>query len=622
MPTADTSSKKKQLPLMVGALGVVFGDIGTSPLYALKSSIFLAGVSGEQNEIMGLISLFIWALILIVSVKYMSLVMRLDKNGEGGILILSSLVSDLCKPKHKKLVMTAGILGVSFFVGDGIITPAISILSAVEGIVIVKPELAEYVSGITIFLLILLFYIQKFGSGKIGVFFGPIMIIWFCTLFLMGAYQIFLHPFILKSLNPYYAVFFIINHLPNAIAIMGGVILVVTGAEALYADIGHFSRPVINKSWFFLVFPALVVNYLGQGALVISSATTVLNPFYSMAPEKGLKYLIALATVATIIASQAVISGLFSIVWQSIVLNYLPRMRVVNTSSAQRGQVYVPVFNGILLMLTVGSVLLFSTSEKLSVAYGFCVSLIMLITTALVSIFALNKWRWSKITTALVFSPILVIEFLFVSTGFIKILEGAWYVLSITLIFCYLIYTWLRGSKALTKQKVVAKLSVESFVAKYSSYARIPGASLFLCRDPFQVPRALIMNLKHNKYLHEKLIFVSISISHSACEKSAGRYKVTRICDSVFQVTATFGFREIPDLSRIINMLKEHDVVSSSENVSIFLSKGIPVASGSKVLSGFSEKLYILMSSLAQNATDFYKIPHEKVIELGVRYKV
>jgi KUP system potassium uptake protein len=607
---------------MVGAIGVVYGDIGTSPLYALKSCLSIVHLPVIEPNILGIISLFIWALILVVSFKYVRLVLKMDHNGEGGILALSTLVAS--NNKYRSVSIILGLLGAALFFGDGIITPAISVLSAVEGVSLIAPQLNYYLIPITVGVLTILFGIQKFGTGRLGQFFGPIMIVWFSVLFLLGVYQIYQCPSVLRALSPHYGLNFLIHHSWMGLSVLGGVILVVTGAEALYADLGHFGKVPIQLSWTYFVFPALVINYLGQGALLLLSPEAVSNPFYLMAPAWALHPLVLLATFATIIASQSILSGLFSIAYHSMMLNYLPRFKVDNTSESQIGQIYISAINYFMYALTIAAVFKFGSSEKLAVAYGLCVASIMLITTILIFMMARDKLAWSKMKIGCVFIPLFFLDLLFVSTNMIKFFEGAWYVIILTGMVYYAMHIWRKGTRALEKQKIVIHTPVQKFIENHLHIYphRIPGTALFLCREPFKIPSSLVMNLHHNKYLHERIIFVSFITTEIPYQIKAERFKYEPIMSNVSQIIVQSGFKEIPNLNKVFNWLREEKIIEIKEDISVFLSKEIPIRSKSPVLSGFSENLYIYLSSLAQNATDFYRIPHHKVIELGMRYKI
>lgn len=618
----QSMNKKNLSYLMVGAIGVVYGDIGTSPLYALKSCLSIVHLPINELNILGIISLFIWALILVVSFKYVRLVLKMDHNGEGGILALATLVASTSK--YRSFSITLGLLGAAFFFGDGIITPAISVLSAVEGVSLIAPQLHHYHIPITIVVLTILFGIQKFGTGRLGQFFGPIMIVWFLVLFILGANQIYQCPSILKALSPHYGLIFLLQHSWMGLSVLGGVILVVTGAEALYADLGHFGRTPIELSWTYFVFPALVVNYLGQGGLLLLSPEAISNPFYLMAPSWGLHPLVLLATLATIIASQSILSGLFSITYHSMMLNYLPSFKVNNTSESQIGQIYIPVINGFIYILTLAAVFKFGSSEKLAVAYGLCIASIMLITTILISLMVWDKLKWRKIKMGCVFIPLFFLDLLFVSTNMIKFFEGAWYFIILTGLVYYTMHVWRKGTRARKKQKIVIHKPIQKFIENHLEIYphRIPSTALFLSQIPYKIPDSLVMNLHHNKYLHKRIIFVSFSTTEIPYQTKAERFKYEPIMSNVSQIIVQSGFKERPNLNKVFAWLREEKIIEMNEDLSVFLSKEIPIRSKSPVLSGFSESLYIYLSSLAQNPTDFYHIPHDKVIELAMRYKI
>lgn len=610
--------------LMVAAIGVVYGDIGTSPLYALKSCFAIGDLPVNALNVLGLISLFIWALFLIVTVKYLLIVMRVSDQGEGGILILSTIAEKLDLARYAHIPLIMGIIGSSLIFGDGVITPAISVLSALEGLDLISPILSYYVLPLSVIILALLFYVQKGGSGIIGKYFGPVMIVWFLTLSITGIVGILDAPKILMAFNPYYAIQFMLTNGTVALMTLGGIFLVVTGAEALYADMGHFGRRPIQLSWTLFVFPSLLLNYLGQGALLLKDPSLVVNPFYHLVDEALLYPMIILSTVATIIASQAIISGVFSLVWQGIMLNYLPRLTVMHTSSHQIGQVYVPAINKILAFLTIMAVLTFRRSESLAVAYGLSVAGCMFITTWLVFIVAAKQWQWSKIVLILVFVPLVIIDTTFVMTNLVKILEGAWYTVLITLCAAYIVFVWIKGSKLLEDQKVTPHRDLKTFLRGYEKETptKIPGTAIFMTRFPNKVPNSLVIHLNHNKFLHQKLLFVSIINLNVPKFNGEKKFTSQKISRSAYNITATFGFKEVPSLRKIMNWAKEQKIIMEEEDVSFFLSKGVPVISQHPVLSRFAENLYIFLSKNSLSAYEFYKIPNHRVIELGVRYRV
>lgn len=629
MPTTPYSKHSRHKAerfstLFIGALGIVFGDIGTSPLYALKSCFMISHLHVNEMNILGILSLFIWTLFLVVWLKYALLVMRMDNHGEGGILALTTLCYKL-KLFHKTgYLIVLSVIGMALFFGDGIITPAISVLGAVEGLEIVEKSFSPYVVPIAIGILTLLFAIQKHGSGSIGRFFGPIMSGWFLFLAVTGIINIIYSPSVLKALNPYYALSFLIHHQLAGMMTLSSVVLVITGGEALYADMGHFGRLPIQLSWGTIVFPALMMNYLGQGAILINNPEALTNPFYALVPAWALYPSVILATVASIIASQSIISGMFTMVSQAMLLGYLPRMNVVHTSAKQIGQVYIGSINYILFMLAVGAALMFGSSDNLAHAYGLSVSGLMLLTGLLIIFIAQKEWQWSLWRLSMIFLPMVILDGLFVITNMMKLFEGAWYVILVTAVIYFIVHVWMKGNSALETQKVLPCVNLLTYLKNYEKKykQRIPGAAIFLSRQTKKVPNSLMIHLHHNKFLHEKMILLSFTIQDIPFVLSKDRFKKTQLNKNIYSVEARFGFKEAPNINRVIHYLKEEGILKDSDNVSIFLSKGVPVASNARILQGFSEKLYIFLASVSQNATDFYKIPHHKIIELGVRYKI
>lgn len=622
---ANNNHKKQGLaPLMIGAIGVIYGDIGTSPLYAMKICFSIGGFPVNEGNVLGILSLFIWSLLLVVTLKYINIVMRVDDQGEGGILVLSSLSTKLKVIKKTAVPMVLGILGSALIFSDGIITPAISVLSAVEGLELISPLLSTHIILLSVLILGGLFYIQRSGSGSIGKFFGPIMIIWFSTLGFLGLYHIILEPTVLKAFSPYYAIAFFLENQWLALLTMGGVILVVTGAEAIYADLGHFGRKAIQYSWNFFVFPALILNYLGQGSLLLLSPEAIANPFYHLVPKIALYPMIVLATIATIIASQAIISGVYSLCWQAIMLNYLPRLNVRHTSSYQFGQIYLPAVNLILCSLTILAVLIFRRSENLGVAYGLAVAGCMIITTFLVFLVAARHWHWSYIKLCVLFIPLFVLDTTFLLTNLVKLIEGAWFTLFSAMCVCYIIRVWLRGNKALIDQKYIPHKDLKSFLTEYQMKHRtkIPGTAIFMTRYPDRVPSSLVIHLNHNKFLHKKMLFLSIIINDVPKINGKDRFNAHQLIKSAYVITANFGYMEDPNFHTIINWAKAENILGEEEDISFFFSKGVPVPSRRMDLSGFGEKLYIFLSKNSLSAYEFYKVPHYRVIELGVRYKI
>jgi KUP system potassium uptake protein len=614
--------KNLRLPI-VATIGVVYGDIGTSPLYALKSCFLISALPVTAPNILGLISLFIWTLFLLVTIKYIFLVLKIDHEGEGGILILSSFCSKIKRLKYSYIPFFLGIVGASLLFADGIITPSISVLGALEGLELLFPEISNYISYLSIFLLTALFLFQYKGTSKIGGYFGPIMIVWFISLFILGAYHIVKTPYILNAINPLHAIKFIVINKLDSLKAMGGVVLVVTGAEALYSDLGHFGKNPIKISWLYLVFPALAANYLGQGSLLLTDPSSVSNPFYYMVPSELLYPLIFLSTIATIIASQSIITGIFSLTYQAIMFGYLPRMRVYFTSSGNKGQIYIPFINFVLYVFTALVTLAFKSTNQMVVVYGLSVIVLMAITTILMIYVAKLKWKWSLIRLLITFVPLLSFDFLFILTNLFKLFDGAFYILLISLFTTYLMWVWITGNSLKNKQIVSSRKSLKEFAKDYKDLPKIPGNAVFLSNNPEQVLDSLAIHLKYNKFLHQRLFFVSIAIEtvpEIYAEKN--KYIINRLEKNLHVMVVKYGFREIPNVTNIVEYIKDK-YLKGEEEISIFLSKAVPVASSSdNTLNRFNELVYIFLHKNACDIYDFYKIPPEDVLELRVRYKV
>lgn len=607
--------------LSLGAVGVVYGDIGTSPLYALKSCFSIMGLAVTPPNVLGVISLCLWSLALVVSFKYVFLALKVDHQGEGGTLALASLVAS--KGMFPRLAIALGILGAALFFGDGVMTPAISVLSAAEGLSLIHAYGSYGVIPLTLLILTGLFAIQRWGTSRIGGIFGPIMLLWFLTLGGLGIYQLLLNPFALKALNPYYAWYFFKLSPVSSLGVMGAVILVVTGAEALYTDLGHFGRKAIAFSWQGLVFPALVLNYLGQGALLLRKPFSVDNVFYLMAPEGGLFPLFLLATAATVIASQAVLSGIFSVAYHSIVLNYLPKLKIIHTSEVFRGQIYIPAVNTFIYVLTIVAILLFQSSEKLSLAYGLCVANIMLITSLLLVFYYGAKQRKKRLITLLLI-PILALELVFIVSSSAKFIHGGWYVLAITAFVYYSMRVWQKGSSlrrdAPTSPPEPLDLFLRHHLLNYPQ--RLPGAALFLTASSEPLPLSLISHIRHNTYLHESVFILYVqTLSLPYCEKPFPLDIQEKVLGS-YVMHLYSGFMQRPNLYKLLEDLKAQGLVKDKELVSIFVSKKLALRSEKPFLSGFSENLYYYLSLLSRNDSDFYAMPPEQVLELGVPYSI
>lgn len=607
----------------MGAIGVVYGDIGTSPLYAFKKCFSTAHILVSEANVLGVTSLIFWALCIVVSLKYVHFILRADNHGEGGILALTTLCANFKNKHTHKIILFLGVLGAALFYGDGVMTPAISVLSALEGLSLISSIFTPYISSLAIGLLLLFFLAQKKGTEKIGMFFSPVMVLWFGVIGALGLLQICQTPTILYALNPYYGLRFFATHGQAAVLTFGAVVLVLTGAEALYADMGHFSKKAIGISWFYLVFPALLLNYFGQGALLLKNPHGIENPFYLLMPSGGVSSLVVLSTVASIIASQSIVSGIFSISWQAIQLGYFPRMRVIHTSARNMGQVYVPLMNYGLLFLTVLAVLIFQSSESLASAYGITVTGIMLITTLLGMVLAFYGWKWRPLKIGLIFGPFLLMDFLFLGSSLVKFLEGGWFPLAITVAIYMVITTWQRGRAILSHEREHLKLSLRDFIGKatHETQMRIPGTGIFMCRAPGKVPSALIIHLHHNKFLFQKMVFLSLVTQNIPKVPPKDRIRVSRLQKDMYQVSVFYGFIEVPNIHHILERLKEFSINVDYHESTFLLSRGIPISSSSAALKGWREKLFIFLSHNAMNAIEFFKIPHHRVMELGVHFK-
>jgi len=625
MKTLEIPEKSaSKLALLVATLGIVYGDIGTSPLYAMKNCFSLYNIPVNQSNILGIVSLIFWSLFIVVSFKYIRLILKADNHGEGGILALLTRCSRFGTSKTQDFILFIGLIGAALFYGDGVITPAISVVGALEGLEVISRGNSEYIPFLASAILAGLFIFQKRGSQVIGSWFGPIMVIWFTVLAIMGLYQIFKHPVILYALNPYFGLLFIFHNGLSAILTFGAIVLVVTGVEALYADLGHFNYKSIKQTWVYVVFPALTLNYFGQGALLISSPEAISNPFYLMAPEWSLYPLLILSTLATIIASQAVISGIFSISWQAMQLGYFPRMKVVHTSAQQFGQVYLPVINTILLFGTLMTVLFFKSTENMTAAYGIAITGIMMITSTLAILLAHYAWKWSYWKIALIFSPFALLDILFFSTNMLKFFTGGWFPILIAALIYYMIRAWKTGRDALMFERNLLKEELEPYLhrilQKYPT--RIPGTAIFMCRSTDKVPTTLDIHVKHNKFLHEKVIFLSIVTRTVPKVPKENRVEILDFGNNIYHVFANFGFVEVPNLGFILNLVKKEGIALDRHEATFFLSRGIPVASDELYVSGLQEKVFIFLSHNAVNATDYFQIPYEQVVEYGVRFEI
>ncbi|WP_082044113.1 potassium transporter Kup [Aeromonas sp. L_1B5_3] len=607
--------------ITLAALGVVYGDLGTSPLYALKECF--AGHIGLQpgpQEVLSLISLFFWTIMVVVSFKYVLLVLSADDKGEGGVLTLASLASRRLSPRARTIAMLLGLVGVGLFAGDAVITPAISVLSAVEGLEVIAPDLAPFVLPVTLIVLVILFGAQHYGTAGIGQLFGPIMLLWFGVLALLGVLEIIQNPVILQAINPLYAIDFIVERPGVAFITLGAVVLCVTGTEALYADMGHFGRGAIRLAWGSLVMPALLLNYFGQGALLLRNPAAVENPFYLLAPSWLTLPLLVLATMATVIASQAVISGTYSVVRQAILLGYLPRQEIRHTSEREIGQIYLPLVNWLLLAGIVIVILWFQTSSNLAAAYGIAVTGTMVLTTLLLMVVAATRWKWPRWLIALVCAPLLLVDATFFAANSTKLLAGGWLPILFALLAILVMTTWKRGRELVLDKLENKSFALTRFVDNMLEHPplRVPGTAVFLSRSEQVVPHAMLHNLKHNKILHERIIFLTVRIKDEPWLAFSERVQLKQLGDGFWQVVAHFGYKETPDMEEIFQACAQHDLKVAMSQTSFFLSHENLVSTDIPGMARWREGLFVWMNRNALKATDFFHIPANRVVELGV----
>lgn len=615
---------KRLAAVALAALGVVYGDIGTSPLYAMKE-VFAGNHPIPINDlnIFGSLSLFFWALIIIVSIKYVMFIMRADNRGEGGIMALIALaLRDVRGTPHQaRIVAIIGILGAAMFYGDGMVTPAISVLSAVEGLEVATPALKPFVIPVTLIVLFLLFFVQRRGTAVVGAAFGPVMVLWFSVLALMGVLHIAENPVVLKALNPAYGIEFLFANKAMALFAMGNVVLAVTGAEALYADMGHFGRKPIHRAWFAFVLPALVLNYFGQGALILNDPENAKNPFYMGVPDWALYPLVGLATLATVIASQAVISGAFSVTRQAMQLGFVPRMEVLHTSDKAAGQIYLPGVNWGLMLAVMILVLGFKSSNNLAAAYGIAVTGDMVITSVLACVVAARVWGWGWAKAGALFACFLAVELVFLFANILKIPDGGWFPLVAGLGIFVLMTTWKRGRQLLADRLKGERLELSSFIDSLmiSTPTRVPGTAVFLNADTKGVPHAMLHNLMHNKVLHERVVLVSVQFFDTPYVPDVDRVEVKQLKGNFWSVVVQYGFMDEPDIPHALSRCAESGLELSMMDTSFFLGRETLIPRMGSEMSLWREKLFIAMFRNAGSATAFFKIPSNRVVELGTQ---
>ncbi len=614
--------------LMFGAIGVVFGDIGTSPLYAMKETF--AGphpLALDRLHVLGVLSLVFWAVTIIVSVKYVIFIMRADNRGEGGSLALLALVSRAAqgRPALMSLVAALGIFAAALFYGDSMITPAVSILSAVEGLAVVAPHLEQWVVPATIVILVVLFAIQSHGTAAVGMAFGPIMTVWFAVLAVLGIRNIGLDPSVLKALSPHYAFMFLASDGWLGFLAFGSVVLAVTGAEALYADMGHFGRLPIRLAWYLLVLPALVLNYFGQGALLLANPAAIENPFFLLAPKWAGIPLLVLATCATVIASQAVISGAFSVTRQAIQLGYLPRMTIIHTSEKEIGQIYIPILNWVLMLFVMALVLGFRTSSNLASAYGVAVTGTMLIDAALIGMVMLLLWKWNRRRVFLLLGVFVVVDLAFFLANATKIPHGGWFPLAVGLTIFLLLTTWKRGRALLMARLRAENMPEDVFLASLSErVTRVPGTAIFLTGTTEGIPLALLHNLKHNKVIHDRVVILTVSMEEIPVVSAARRIETKELAPGFQRLILRFGFMEDTNIPKTLAHARSDELGFFYEPMSIsyFLSRETIIPSNNPGMPVWREHLFAWMARSATGAMDFFHLPSNRVVELGSQVEI
>ncbi|KAA8733786.1 potassium transporter Kup [Acinetobacter qingfengensis] len=619
--------KKATLPAMtLAALGVVFGDIGTSPLYAIQQCFAAAHIDVSEQSVLGILSLIFWCMTLAISIKYVSIVMRADNNGEGGImsLLALNLRSKRIPEKSKIILIAIAFIGASLFFGDGIITPAISILSAIEGLSIATPVFNDWIEPIALGILAGLFAVQRHGTAVMGKFFGPITMTWFLALGVLGIWSIVQTPVVLSMLSPHWAIEFIWHQPLVAFFTMGAVILTLTGGEALYADMGHFGAKPIRLAWFFVVMPCLLLNYAGQGALLLRSPESITNPFYLMVPKWALYPMIALATAAAVIASQAVITGVFSMAKQAIQLGYLPRLSVQQTSESEQGQIYVPFLNWTLFISVVILILLFENSSNLASAYGVAVTMTMLCSTILISLLAYGYWNWSILKIILVFTPFFIVDFIFVGSTSLKIIAGGWVPIAIGAVVFILLMTWKRGRELMHEKLEKDALPLQTFIKHLGDTAQIiSGHAVFMTSNPKIVPHAMLHNLKHNKVLHELNFLITVVTQDIPYVDEQERIYIDPLSERFIKIMVYYGFKDEPDIPKALaQAYAEMGLEFNMMQISFFISRDRVISTPEEGMAPWREKLFISMQRNTSAVSDFYQIPSNRVVEMGSQIEI
>lgn len=627
MSVAEIDNTPKRLwPLVLGAVGVVYGDIGTSPLYAFKETFNEShGLPLDRTHILDVLSLIFWTLMIVVTVKYICFLLKADNKGEGGSFALQALASRIStSSKFLMLIIpTVGIFAASLFYGDAMITPAISVLSAVEGLKILNPSFESYVLPITIFILVMLFCAQKLGTGVVGRFFGPVTLLWFLTLGGMGAFNIAGNPSVLLALNPYYVLEFFIKDTSLAFITMGTVVLCVTGAEALYADMGHFGRKPIKMAWFWIVWPCLVLNYFGQGAFVMASPSGIENPFYMMAPDWFQMPLVFLATAATIVASQSVLTGAFSLTKQAVQLGYIPRMTIVHTSEEEMGQVYVPFVNWFLLTFVIILIIGFQTSGNLASAYGVAVTGTMLMSTILFGVIVLKMWKWHWLYAVPFLSVLMMIDLTFFFSTSLKIPHGGWFPFAFGLIMVLFLTTWKRGKTLVLQHLQKDMMPTEVFFQEIAPRAtRVSGTAIFMTRVQEGIPVPLLHNIRHNKILHERNIFLHICVEEKSYVRPEKRFNIVDLGEGFFRIFLHYGFKDVIDVPKELFANTAHGFDFNMHDTNFFVGRETIIPTKIQGMAIWREHLFAWMTRNATSAADFYRLPSKRTLELGSRIDI
>jgi len=611
---------------VIGSIGVVYGDIGTSPLYAFRVAVTTAvgGAAAPTPAIvLGILSLILWSLIVIVTLKYVVILLRADNNGEGGTLTLMAL-AQRAMGQAAVWVPTLGIVGAALFYGDALITPAVSVLSAIEGLEQLNKGFAPFVVPATSLILIALFSLQRRGTARVAAFFGPIMCVWFAAIALPGVYYITANPGILRALNPYHGIAFLIGHGTVGLATLGAVFLAVTGAEALYADLGHFGKRPIQIAWLYVVLPALALNYFGQGAAVLANPEVLANPFYLLYPDWALLPMVLLATAATVIASQAVITGAYSLTRQAIQLGLLPRMEIRHTSESHEGRIYMPRVNAVLVVGVLLLVGLFRSSDALAAAYGIAVTGTMVVTALMAFIVIWKVWRWSPLATAALMLPFILVDTTFLTANMMKVVEGGWVPLAFGVVMMVIMYTWRRGSRLLFEKTRRLETPLDALVAMLEKKppSRVPGTAVFLTSDPTSAPAALMHSLKHYKVLHEKNVILSLKTSNTPRVPDEDRARIEPVGKTFSRLTIRFGYMETPNVPKALALARklgwQFDIMSTS----FFLSRRALKPAARSGMPPWQDRLFIALARTANDATDYFQIPTGRVVEVGTQVTI